>query len=145
MTKFALIAVAVLVAVSVGVMKPAEAQSAPTTTELQEQADLLDRLLLITYHTWVSRYNANRTNDDFEHFDWSQDHCSVPLDLRPPYRELFRMSCLRHDFMWRTLAVIDEGTGRMWNERNRYRADRQIESDTRAACLTEYPPINNPC
>ena len=88
MTKFALIAVAVLVAVSVGVMKPAEAQSAPTTTELQEQADLLDRLLLITHHTWVSRYNANRTNGDFEHFDWSQDHCSMPLDLRPLYREL---------------------------------------------------------
>ena len=50
--------------------------------------------------------------------------------LRPP--------CLRHDFTWRTLAVIDQGTGRIWNQRNRWVADKTFQLDAFAGCNATY-------
>ena len=37
------------------------------------------------------------------------------------------------------MAVIDRATERVWNERNRYRADKQILSDTEDACAALFP------
>ena len=54
------------------------------------------------------------------------------LGARPlfaPYRTKFYYGCLRHDFMWRTMAVLDQATGRVWNERNRYVADQMFLTD----------------
>ena len=100
-----------------------------------------NRLVESPYHAWRVTYNANRVLSTYQGFDWSQDGCSVPERLEfivTAYVETFHWGSLRHDFMWRTLAVIDEATGRVWNERNRYRADRQIKADTEAACVAEH-------
>ena len=39
---------------------------------------------------------------------------------------------------WNDGAVVDQATGRVWNERNRYRADRQIWADTESACVATH-------
>ena len=142
MTKIAFIAILLAVAAVGGffaLSTPAEARTDPTTTELRSDLDRVDELLLISYHTWEYRYDRNRKNTRYQDFDWSQDHCSLPYNINPEYVNSLRMVCLRHDFMWRTLAVVDEGTGRVWNERNRYRADRQFQSDGHAVCLVPFP------
>ena len=72
--------------------------------------------------------------------DWSEDGCSVP-DLAArfaPYRTKFYYGCLRHDFMWRTMAVLDQATGRVWNERNRYVADQMFLTDHQVYCTLDY-------
>ena len=48
-------------------------------------------------------------------------------------------ACLRHDLTWRTLPVIDDGTGRVWNERNRWVADEKFRDDSLGACAYWYP------
>ena len=43
--------------------------------------------------------------------------------------------------MWRSLAVADAGTGRVWNERNRLVADRGFRADNYAACAELYETL----
>ena len=76
--------------------------------------------------------------------DWSEDGCSVP-DLAArfaPYRTKFYYGCLRHDFMWRTMAVLDQATGRVWNERNRFVADQMFLTDHQIYCALD--DLDNP-
>ena len=140
--KIAIVAVILVAAAAAAghlvLAEPVQAQTDPTAEDLRSELDLVDELLFLPFATWVSQYDANRKSSRYQRFDWSQDHCSLPLNLDPSYAELFRMACLRHDFMWRTLAVVDQATGRVWNERNRYRADRQIERDAHASCRDKF-------
>ena len=40
--------------------------------------------------------------------------------------------------MWRTMAVLDQATGRVWNERNRYVADRRFLLDHQVHCALDF-------
>jgi hypothetical protein len=73
--------------------------------------------------------------------DWSQDACSTPKFVPNWYNDDFNGGCLRHDLMWRSLAVADAGTGRVWNERNRLVADRGFRADNYAACAELYETL----
>ena len=90
---------------------------------------------------WGNQYNSLRVTDAHQWMDWGQDGCSVPdyidVMLTRTYNVKFHDACLRHDWMWRTLAALDEGTGQIWNERNRWRADQQILKDTKSICWAD--------
>ena len=110
---------------------------AGATTDAEFQA-ALNANVLMSYADWAEDYDTLRTATDDQSMDWSQDACSSPPGLGLGKKEEFHMACLHHDMMWRTLAVIDRGTGRVWNERNRYRADKQIQADTKEICRIKY-------
>ena len=59
-----------------------------------------------------------------------------------PVPEKFYYGCLRHDFMWRTMAVLDQATGRVWNERNRFVADQMFLTDHQIYCA--FDNLDNP-
>ena len=128
----AIIAIAIL-AVALYPAGPASAQT-PTTQELQTDVDTLNALVRLSYVNWADRYHNLRRADIYQRMDWSQDECSAPL-AGGGFSGHFLKSCLRHDMMWRSLAAIDDATGRVWNERNRYKADRQLRADTDGVCL----------
>ena len=130
------IIVTAILAVTIYSSGPASAQ-APTTQELQTDVNTLNALIELPYVNWEGGYHNLRRADIYQRMDWSQDECSAPLaglGFSAPFRE----ACFRHDMMWRSLAAIDGATGRVWNERNRYRADRQLWDDTAAVCLADY-------
>ena len=93
-----------------------------STSLLQGDVDALNVILYKPYATWVADYATLRKRSEYQWMDWSQDGCSIPGVVTLGYNTTFHEGCLRHDMMWRTLAVADRGTGRVWNERNRYRA-----------------------
>ena len=120
-----MLAVLLLIAGAAG--GSAEASSNSTGAKLIE----LNRLANLPYAEWRSSYNDLRQSADYQWMDWSQDGCSGPNLW---YHDDFYYGCLRHDLSWRTLAVIDRSTGRVWNERNRYAADLRFKKDNIAYC-----------
>ena len=98
-----------------------------------DRFDALNAIVQEPYLTWTSTntnigYSKHRNLAANAWMDWSEDGCSVPSELIP-YRTKFYYGCLRHDFMWRTMAVLDQATGRVWNERNRFVADQMFLTD----------------
>ena len=90
----------------------------------------------LAYHSapYQSRpqYGYLRRDGRYYWMDWSQDGCSIPVPSS--WTTLFLPGCLRHDLAWRTLPVIDDDTGRVWNERNRQIADDKFLEDNRDSC-----------
>ena len=96
-----------------------------------------------TYGQWLSGYVGFRQSNYYAWMDWSSDYCSDPtgtLAADALLEEALTPSCVRHDFLWRSLAVADQATGRFWNERNRRAADDRLDSDLAAACTSTYRP-----
>ena len=114
------------------------AQTMPSTAELEGRVNSFNNIFWLSLSQWTSQYDTLREASANQWMDWSQDGCSVPGFAGLGQTEGFHMGCLRHDFMWRTLAVADEATGRVWNERNRYRADRKFLSDNQASCNDRF-------
>ena len=112
----------------------APAHAAPSVTQRLTDLNYIRDLL---YGTWAGQYDTLRTNPNYSWMDWSQDGCSSP-SLASMYTHAYGHACLRHDFMWRTLAVADEATGRIWNERNRWVADKGLQDDATAGCNATY-------
>ena len=106
--------------------------ASPPTSELSEKTTQLNYLVSFNYRAWSSRYDNLRKSTAYNWMDWSQDGCSVPSVVT--YRSEFKFGCLRHDLAWRTLGAIDGATGRVWNERNRYAADKKFSEDNNAYC-----------
>ncbi len=79
-----------------------------------------------------------RTATLYQWMDWSQDGCSAPPGLDFSHREIFKPGCLRHNLVYRTLAVTDRATGKVWNERNRFRADMQFLWDNKRECAIRH-------
>ena len=107
-----------------------------------ERFDALNAIVQEPYLTWTSDdsnigYSKHRSLASNDWMDWSEDGCSVPSELIP-YRTKFYYGCLRHDFMWRTMAVLDRATGRVWNERNRFVADQMFLTDHQIYCALDY-------
>ena len=110
--------------------------ASPTMTAKLAQ---IDGLRDLTYSQWKVRYDELRTDVTYNWMDWSQDGCSAP-DALGTYKSKFFYGCLRHDFMWRTLAVLDAAEGRVWNERNRQIADNTLRQDATTACSDSQQP-----
>ena len=114
---------------------PAEAT---TTSQLQTKVDVLNSHVALSYSAWVNSYATLRNDNAKQWMDWSQDGCSAPVG-GVGFSTIFHMGCLRHDHMWRSMAVIDQATGRVWNERNRYRADKKFLEDNERTCALKHP------
>ena len=99
----------------------------------------LNDIRLMRVGAWEEQYDSLRQSVTYNWVDWSQDECSSPW-YQPIqfYDPVFKWGCLRHDMMWRTLPVLDGGTGRIWNERNRIIADRQFQTDNRDVCSLRH-------
>ncbi len=95
----------------------------------------------IEYSEWVADYVEIRVNPRYSWMDWSQDGCSSP-GLASTYNHAYLHACLRHDFTWRTLAVMDRATGKIWNERNRWTADETFKDDAVSGCNITYKERN---
>ena len=99
----------------------------------------LNDIRLMRVGAWEEQYDDLRQSVTHNWVDWSQDECSSPW-YQPIqfYDPVFKWGCLRHDMMWRTLPVLDGGTGRIWNERNRIIADQQFRTDNQDVCSIRY-------
>ena len=75
----------------------------------------LTTLVTMSYADWSrsGNYASLRDSTTYEWMDWSQDGCSSPPGLDLGYADAFHWGCLRHDLMWRSMAVSDNGGGRV--------------------------------
>ena len=114
--------------------------AAPTeASRTSDRLDAMNDFHDISWRQWGVRYDDLRTDPRYYWADWSQDGCSSP-DWVPDFFTMdYPEACLRHDLTWRTLPVIDDGTGRVWNERNRWVADEKFRDDSLGACAYWYP------
>ncbi len=133
---------------------PAAADSPPQGTSLpviaqpttvvgpESKVESLNSLVFArSYSNRKMMYNDLKQNEIYNWMDWSTDKCSAPIKAQ--YEYTFEHVCLMHDLSWRNLALIDQATGRVWNERNRYAADQQLLRNTREACDQKYPEAND--
>jgi hypothetical protein len=70
-------------------------------------------------------------------FDWTTDGCSTPGHVESGRFYNFHDACIRHDFGYRNLQLLDTRFGpahRYWNETNRKRVDQQFLADMNASC-----------
>ncbi len=84
----------------------------------------------------LSTFTATRAHGD-SWFDWSTDGCSAPLVGDTGRSFDFREACIRHDFGYRNLRLLESryGSGRTyWNATNRKRVDQQFLNDMKAHC-----------
>ena len=140
----------VLILTVVSVMSigyPAHAITHADTTEMTERVGSLNDLVFdLSFADWKLVYNSLKQYHNYDWMDWSTDGCSGPSGGR---HSEFAIACVRHDLSWRTLAVIDEASGQVWNERNRFAADKQFARDTAEICESHskwspYPGIPSP-
>ena len=127
-----LVAVVLATASTAAASYSSQGTALPTTLELENDVSALNGIVFdISYDSWMTMYQSLKQNDDYDQIDWSTDECSGP---DTGLHDTFRYACLRHDLSWRNLALIDLATGRVWNERNRYAADRQLYDDMKDSC-----------
>lgn len=82
--------------------------------------------------TFIATRNAP-AGTAYAQFDWSSDGCSSGPFGSTPYD--FSQACWRHDFSYRNLKRVEAQTGGdMWNERNKYVADRRFQDDMHRRC-----------
>lgn len=90
--------------------------------------------------------SARATGDPW--FDWSTDGCSAPLIGDSGLTFNFREACVRHDFGYRNLKLLERryGSGRSyWNAANRKRVDDQFLIDMKAHCRSRALPLRPTC
>ena len=92
-------------------------------------------------------FSAARATGD-PRFDWSTDGCSAPLIGDTGRSFNFREPCVRHDFGYRNLNLLESryGSGRTyWNATNRKRVDQQFLTDMKAHCRSRSLPLRPTC
>ncbi len=70
-------------------------------------------------------------------FDWTNDGCSAPVVGGTGRSFDFRAACVRHDFGYRNLRLLERrygGGGQFWNHISRRRVDDRLYADMRAHC-----------
>jgi hypothetical protein len=70
-------------------------------------------------------------------FDWTSDGCSTPGHVEKGRFYNFHDACVRHDFGYRNLHLLDTRFGashHYWNETNRKLVDQQFLSDMNTSC-----------
>ncbi|MEY4339280.1 MAG: hypothetical protein RLZ14_1130 [Actinomycetota bacterium] len=81
-------------------------------------------------------------------FDWSTDGCSAAMLGSSGHSHDFRDACVRHDFAYRNLKLLERryGTGRSyWNSASRKQVDLQFRADMRAHCKRRGWLLRLPC
>jgi hypothetical protein len=81
-------------------------------------------------------------------FDWSNDGCSAPLVGSTGRSFDFRAACIRHDFGYRNLQLLERrygGDGRFWTHTSRRRVDDQLYADMRTHCRSRPWWDEPPC
>jgi hypothetical protein len=72
-------------------------------------------------------------------YDWSNDGCSAPIVGGTGRSFDFRGACIRHDFGYRNLRLLERrygGGGQYWNHSSRRGVDDQLYADMRGHCHT---------
>ncbi len=102
-------------------------------------------LSTMSYAAWSSTgaYNQLRDSSAYDWMDWSQDGCSGPERIHSAYGSEFLLGCLRHDLLWRSMAVADRADGSVWNERNRLFVDKRFHSDHHDYCDAALSGFDN--
>ena len=116
---------------------------ASVSSDAGDRLEAMNAIHDLSHATWESYYEYLRKNGELAWVDWSQDGCSAPPVTLGIWDDDFEYGCLRHDMTWRTLPIIDEGTGRIWNERNRWIADTRFQDDSNEACNADFPEGGN--
>ena len=130
------VAVVLATIVAAGSIFPMVREAEASSFAMTARLGALNGILSDDHAEWITNYETYKSQSTNAWMDWSEDGCSVPEPIAslPVYREEFDYGCKRHDFMWRTLAVLDAGTGRVWHERNRYIADDRLSKDMVEIC-----------
>ncbi len=95
----------------------------------------------------LSTFSGIRATGD-PWFDWTTDGCSAPLIGDTGLSFDFRESCVRHDFGYRNLKLLESryGTGRTyWSATTRKRVDQQFLNDMKAHCRGRAFPLRPTC
>lgn len=101
----------------------------------------------LSFSVPLATFTATRASGD-PWFDWSTDGCSAPLIGDTGRSFNFREACVRHDFGYRNLKLLESryGTGRSyWNAPNRKRVDQQFLTDMKAHCHSRSLPLRSTC
>ena len=100
----------------------------------------LTAIASMSYADWSASgaYGGLRDGSTYDWMDWSHDGCSGPDFAHLGYGQAFLLGCLRHDVLWRSMAVADNADGSVWNERNRLFADTMFKEDHQAYCAANY-------
>ena len=91
------------------------------------------------WHTPIKEFLALRDHHTVwaNSFDWTTDGCSTPGNVEKGRFYNFHDACVRHDFGYRNLHLLESrfGGGHLyWNETNRKRVDQQFLSDMNSSC-----------
>jgi hypothetical protein len=81
-------------------------------------------------------------------FDWSTDGCSAAMLGSSGHSHDFREACIRHDFAYRNLKLLERryGSGRSyWNAASRKQVDQQFRADMRTHCTHRGWLLRLPC
>lgn len=92
-------------------------------------------------------FSATRATGD-PRFDWTTDGCSAPLVGDTGLSFNFREACVRHDFGYRNLKLLESRYGRghtYWNSTNRKRVDQQFLTDMKQHCRGRSLPLRPTC
>ena len=129
-----------LVAVSslLTVASPADA-GRPTSATAHTPATDWTYVSTAIWSTPIDRFLATRDHHEqwANVFDWTTDGCSTPGHVEKGKFFHFHNACVRHDFGYRNLHLLERrfGTGHSyWNEPNRKRVDQQFLADMNTSC-----------
>lgn len=104
----------------------------------------LDKVVNDTTMTGFLGVRAHPAGTPYAGFDWTTDGCSSGPLGDSPYK--FTEACWRHDFSYRNLKRIEAETrADMWNERNKYVADRRFQDDMKRRCETYNVVVKPTC
>lgn len=101
----------------------------------------------LSFSVSLSTFSVSRATGD-RWFDWTTDGCSAPLIGDTGRSFNFREACIRHDFGYRNLKLLERryGTGRTyWNATNRKRVDQQFLADLKLHCRGRALPLRPTC
>ena len=86
--------------------------NAPPVEARPEQSRMVSDLTAIaamSHADWSASgaYDGLRDGSTYDWMDWSNDGCSGPEYAHLGYGDDFLLGCLRHDVLWRSMAVAD--------------------------------------
>ncbi|MBU6315456.1 MAG: hypothetical protein KGR47_03005 [Acidobacteria bacterium] len=128
---------AVLVAVTSVLTVASPALAGPVRAAVHDAATDWKYVHRQVFGASLRDFLATRSAAPDRWFDWSTDGCSAPLLGGSGANYDFTEACVRHDFAYRNLRMLERryGTGRtFWNAANRALVDQRFLTDMRAHC-----------